>query len=173
MTEAPEDLSFSEMRKALKGMLTMGHAAWAIYMSQLVENILADELTSKMAIPSNTFKARIFEGYGPLSSFNAKIDIARALEIVDDETYNTLRILKSIRNEFAHPKSMPNFDDAAIVKECRKLPGYADDENCFSLFSDVVASIIVRIDDSEDAKGLAEELRGIGAAQKAFAKKSP
>ena len=174
MTEAPEDSLFSKLSDGLEGLLASTQAAMAIYISQLVENILAGKLASKLAIPSNNFKNRLFEGYGPLSTFTAKIDMARALEIVDEETYNTLRILKSIGNEVAHPDTelLPNFDSPAIVEECRKLPGYVDDENCFSLFGDVVASIIVRMDDSDTVKELAKDLRSITAFRKTSAKKS-
>ena len=175
MTEAPEDSPFSKLIDNLDQMFALSQAAMAIYVSQLVENILAEKLASKLAISSNNFKHRIFEGYGPLSTFTAKIDMARALEIVDEETYNTLRILKSIRNEVAHPdtESLPNFDGPAIVKECRKLPGYVDDENCFNLFLEVTASIMVSIDDSEYAKIWSEMLRSVSAARISSAEKSP
>ena len=175
MTEAPEDSPFSKLSDGLEGLLASTQAAMAIYVSQLVENILAGKLASKLAIPSNNFKTRLFEGYGPLSTFTAKIDMARALEIVDGETYNTLRILKSIRNEVAHPDTelLPNFDSPAIVEECRKLPGYVDDENCFNLFLDTAGLIMLSIDDSEYAKIWSEMLRGVATAQTSSAEKSP
>ena len=101
--------------------------------------------------------------------------MARALEIVDEEIYGILRILKDIRNEAAHPDvaSLPSFDSPAIVKECRKLPGYVDDEGCFKLFLGTAASIMVSIDDSEDVKALSEELKGINLEPKSSAQKSP
>ena len=174
MTEAPKDLPFSKTSEAAEGMDLLTHTAVAIFMSETVENILTDNIMSKMVFPSNNFRERLFGGYGPLRTFNAKIDIARALEIIDEETYNTLRILKGIRNAFAHPKSpLPDFYDEAVVKECRKLPGYADDEDCFSLFVDVVASIIIRIEDSEDVKAISELIREIGRRVKTFSKISP
>ncbi len=174
MTEATKDLPFSETREAVKGMDTLTHTAVAIFMSETVENTLTSKIMSKMTISSNNFFDRLFEGYGPLSTFNAKIDIARALAIVDEETYNTLRILKGIRNAFAHPKSpLPDFDDPEVIKECRKLPSYADDENCFSLFVNVVASIITRIEDSENVIVISELIREIGRKVKTFSEISP
>ena len=163
MTDAPEDSSFSKIIAAIEAMFPASQAAMAIYISQLVENILEGSLTSKLTISSNNFNDRLFKGYGPLSTFTAKIDMARALEIVDEETYNYLRILKNIRNEVAHPDdldSLPNFDSPAIVKECQKLPGYIDEEHCYKQFIRMVASTIVRIDDSEAVKVMAEMLRG-------------
>ena len=176
MTETPEDSPTSRLLDGLEGLFDLSQAAMAIFLSQFVENILADKLESKLAISSNNFKNRVFAGYGPLSTFTAKIDMARALEIVDEETYNTLRILKGIRNVVAHPDTefLPNFDGPAIVEECRKLPGYVDDANCFRLFIDTTASIIVSIDDSEDAKTLSEMLRDIpsSSVRKSSAEKS-
>lgn len=175
MTEVPEDSLFPKLSKIFEQMYSVSQAAMAIYISQLVENILEGSLSSKLTISSNTFDDRLFKGYGPLSTFTAKIDMARALEIVDEETYNTLRILKNIRNEVAHPDvvSLPNFDSPAIIKECRKLPGYVDDEGCFKLFLGTAASIMVSIDDSEDVKIFSEMLRGIDPERKSSAQKSP
>ena len=175
MTEAPGDSPFPKLGKMVEQMFSVSQAAIAIYISQIVENILEGSLASKLTISSNTFYARLFEGYGPLSTFTAKIDMARALEILDEETYNTLRILKNIRNEIAHPNvaSPPNFDGPAIVKECRKLPGYVDDENCYGLFLGTAASIMVSIDNSEDVKALSEALRGGDPERKSSAQKSP
>ena len=179
MPEAPEDLSFSELvdeldgfSAGLKGLWASSQAALAIFTSQIVENILEGSLRSELTISSKPFDDRLFKNYGPLSTFSAKIDLAHALDIVDEETYNTLRILKSIRNKVAHPAdldTLPNFDSPAIVKECRKLPGYVDEKNCFKQFLLVVASTIIRIDDSEAVKGLAEGIKGIDSEQKSSA----
>lgn len=158
--------------KAFEQMFPLSQAAMAIFTIQVVENILESALTSKLTIPSNTFDDRLFKGYGPLSTFNAKIDMARALEIVDEKTYNTLRILKSIRNEVAHPDtaSFPKFETEEIINECRKLPGYIDDENCFKLFINEAASIMVSIDNSKEMVAFTEEMRGVDPT---FVQKSP
>ena len=162
MTEVPEN-PFSKLREVFEQMFPVSQAAIAIYISQIVENILEISLTSKLTISSNTFYDRLFKGYGPLNTFTSKIDMARALEIVDEETYNTLRILKSIRYKVAHPAELelPNFDSPAIVEECQKLPGYIDEENCLKQFILVVASTIIIIDDSEAVKVMAEGLKEI------------
>lgn len=157
-----DDSSLSGTFKAIEAMFPVSQAAMAIYTSQLVENILEGSLASKLTISSNNFKDQLFEGYGPLSTFTAKIDIARALGILDEETYRILRIIKTIRNEVAHPdiESLPRFDSEEIVKECQKLPGYIDEEHCFKQFLHVVASVIVVIDDSEPIKIVSEGLKG-------------
>ena len=57
-----------------------------------------------------------------MSSFSAKIDIAYALGIITDDLLGKLRAVKSIRNEFAHPKDHDvTFSSPQILKHLRKL----------------------------------------------------
>lgn len=49
---------------------------------------------------NSEMRSRLFEGYGPLSSFSAKVDLAYALNITTDDVHANLSILKSIRNRF-------------------------------------------------------------------------
>lgn len=51
---------------------------------------------------SNNMAERIFDGYGPLSTFSAKIDVAFALDLIDADVHRDLRTIKDIRNCFAH-----------------------------------------------------------------------
>jgi hypothetical protein len=44
---------------------------------------------------------RLFKGYGPLSSFSAKIDLAYALKVTTLEIHNELHKIRDIRNAFA------------------------------------------------------------------------
>jgi hypothetical protein len=44
----------------------------------------------------------LFRRSGPLSSFSAKIDLARLLGMTSDVIHSDLHILRNIRNEFAH-----------------------------------------------------------------------
>lgn len=45
---------------------------------------------------------RLFSKSGPLSSFSAKIDLARLLRMVSETVRGDLHIIRDIRNEFAH-----------------------------------------------------------------------
>jgi DNA-binding MltR family transcriptional regulator len=46
--------------------------------------------------------ARLFRGYGPLSSFAAKTDIAYAFKIIPKPMFDALNILRRLRNKIAH-----------------------------------------------------------------------
>jgi DNA-binding MltR family transcriptional regulator len=60
-------------------------------------------------------------GYGPLSSFRAKIDIAYALGAISQKTRTELSHIKGVRNKFAHSYRPINFESGSIVKKCQPL----------------------------------------------------
>lgn len=75
-----------------------------LMVSARLDAALKIALLSKMRPLSKRAKENIFEGYGPLASFSAKRDMAYALSVFDEETYSDLKVIKKIRNVFAHPK---------------------------------------------------------------------
>ena len=70
---------------------------------------------------SKVLRNRIFENYGPLSTFSAKIDLAFALGIFDEKTRKNLHVIRKIRNAFAHSSKAITFDDATLASMCRGL----------------------------------------------------
>jgi DNA-binding MltR family transcriptional regulator len=94
---------------------------------------------------SNTKAKRIFEG--PLASFGAKTDVAYAFELIDDDVYNDLRVIKDIRNEFAHSLATVSFASPEIVELVKKFRGWNTDIfDAFKFFNARVTSCLVRID---------------------------
>jgi DNA-binding MltR family transcriptional regulator len=59
-------------------------------------------------------KQRLFDGYGPLSSFSAKIDLSYALQILNKDQYDDLTVIRRIRTQFAHAMPLVNFDSPEI-----------------------------------------------------------
>jgi len=58
----------------------------------------------------------------PLSTFSARIVLARALNWIDDATYHDLNKVRSIRNEFAHSFDHElSFDNQSISDRCSML----------------------------------------------------
>lgn len=57
----------------------------------------------------------------PLSSFSAKIAVAHALGIFDDEYRDQLDRFRAIRNTFAHAIRPFDFNEPTIATECLKL----------------------------------------------------
>ena len=69
---------------------------------------------------NNKMYTRLFENYGPLSTFAAKIDMAYALGIIPREMYEELGKIRKLRNEFAHSTDILYFESEKIA------PRFAD-----------------------------------------------
>jgi DNA-binding MltR family transcriptional regulator len=77
---------------------------YAIVAAILLDGLLETLLRKKM-IPS--VPNEIFSGYGPLSSFSAKIDLSFYLGFISRGEYDELHQIRRIRNEFAHSLNAP------------------------------------------------------------------
>ena len=97
------------------------HASVAIVGASILAEDLRGALLSRMHPFSKSLERRIFEGYGPLSSFSSRIDMAFALDILSAQLRDDLNTIRAIRNTFAHSKSILHFNDPAIAEQCRKL----------------------------------------------------
>jgi DNA-binding MltR family transcriptional regulator len=70
---------------------------------------------------------RLFKGYGPLATSGAKIDMAYALESIDEESYHDLHVIRAIRNDFAHdaetdiPNQGMSFRVRSVSDRCANL----------------------------------------------------
>jgi DNA-binding MltR family transcriptional regulator len=73
---------------------------------------------------SAEMKKRLFDGYGPLSSFSAKIDLSYALQIVPKDKYVDLVTIRKIRNQFAHSMSLVNFESPEIRATFKKFSNF-------------------------------------------------
>ena len=58
----------------------------------------------------------LFTGLGPLTSFSAKIQVARALDLIDSWLYEDLEKIRKLRNKFAHQYIAVSFDHPEIVE---------------------------------------------------------
>lgn len=116
--------------------------AFAVLLSSHVEDWLQWALEANMRTLSNTLKERIFSGYGPLSSFSAKIDLAYALHIFEEPLWNDLRAIKDIRNEFAHSRTAIHFNSPDLAPMLRRLTEWSRDRDPKGLFSDRIDACI-------------------------------
>lgn len=83
-----------------------------------VENYLATYIRHFMI--ADTEVERLFAA-GPLSSFDARINVAYAFSLIPKEQRDDLRIIKSVRNHFAHAPRAVSFQNEAIRAEIQKL----------------------------------------------------
>lgn len=57
---------------------------------------------------------KLFDAHGPLATASSRIELVAALYWIDPRVYKNLRILRKIRNAFAHDPFIPSFDDSQI-----------------------------------------------------------
>lgn len=108
----------------LKMLSEQSEAGNALVLAGLVEDWLQKLLMHSTRSLSNTLATKIYDGYGPLSQFSQKIEIAYIFELIDENVYDELRAIKEIRNRFAHTTVFRNFKSEEVAKECQRLKGW-------------------------------------------------
>ena len=104
-------------------------ASKAIIVAGIVEDWLQTMLLGAgRRTLSNSQLSEFFEGYGPLSSFSAKIDIGYFFKLIDDAAYRDLKAIKNIRNSFAHTKEVATFKTDGIKQKGHALTNWT--KNC-------------------------------------------
>jgi hypothetical protein len=83
---------------------------------------------------SNNRAEQIFGSVGPLYHFSPKIDVAYAFKVIDEDLYNDLRIIKDIRNKFAHPEGLTDFQTRKIKDLVRKFKSWTSSSDEYALF---------------------------------------
>ena len=83
----------------------------------LREYMTADEKAIKACVEP------LFVGFGPLKSFWAKTQLARALGLVDDWMYADMERIRKLRNLFAHSYQRADFDDPRVIALTDALVG--------------------------------------------------
>lgn len=92
---------------------------------------------------SGKITKRLFSG--PLSSFAAKIDLVYALNLIEHETHDDLRVLLTIRNTFAHTMDFLDFSSPSIAKEFSKFKGWRPDRDPKAFFDEVLVRTVDRV----------------------------
>src|SRR5881398_134541 len=100
MTTFAENLD--DLRQKIRHVGEQTHAGMALVAAAVLEDELLLALLTKMRPLNKALYDRLFEGYGPLRSFAAKIDLSYALKIVNRQQYDDLNTVRKIRNQFAH-----------------------------------------------------------------------
>lgn len=72
---------------------------------------------------SNNEFHNLFNNYGPLSSFSARIEVAYAFGFIDEKLRKDLKTIKDIRNLFSHKHKLKSFSEEPILGYCRNLIG--------------------------------------------------
>jgi DNA-binding MltR family transcriptional regulator len=123
---------------------TKSQAGTVLVSAGILDDYLEKLLLGKMRKMSNTKVKRIFNGR--LESLSAKIDIAYAFELIDDELYDDLNVIRDIRNEFAHPVAETNFQSSNIVELIKKFKGWKTSVEAFPFFQEKIKSCTGQIE---------------------------
>lgn len=88
-------------------------------------------------LPKNLEKD-IFSGFGPLSTFSGKTKLAYALQLIDDDVYSDLNVIRDIRNHLAHAYDSDSPYDEWFSETTKRLKfGVTNEEDlndkCFRL----------------------------------------
>lgn len=103
------------------------HRAWAKEANAIKSDLygawveMCLRLALETALTNENISRRLFKPNALLGNLGAKIDLARALNIIGDETNHNLHILRRIRNTFAHASRPVSFRTSIVRKVCRKL----------------------------------------------------
>jgi DNA-binding MltR family transcriptional regulator len=126
-----EPLTQGDILRILSQQTEAGNA---LVIAGLIEDQLQKVLLAAGRQLSNRTAKVIFDGMGPLSTFSAKIEIAFMFELIEKPVRDDLRVIKRIRNAFAHTSRNVHFGTRHIAEECRKLSNWTeefDNQDCF------------------------------------------
>ncbi len=138
----------------------LADTAIVIISTTILEDWITIAIKTKMRSISNTVHERIFSGYGPLSTFSAKIDIGYALNLYDEKILRDLRALKDIRNTFAHTTMPHFFKSPHVVSDFQKLTGWEKDIHPHQLFRNSVNACVDALKVSLQNKAMIDALMG-------------
>ncbi len=65
--------------------------------------------------------ASLTSDVGPLYTFSQKINAGYAFGLYDEDIRDNLKIIKNIRNAFAHSKHLVDFSNDSVVKQLRSV----------------------------------------------------
>lgn len=85
-------------------------------------DIQLEKLLKNFMINNSKIDENLFKGNAPLSTFSSKISICYNLGLISKYEYQTIEIIKKIRNRFAHDIEIKKMtDNQAIMDLCNKL----------------------------------------------------
>lgn len=124
----------------------------ASYLEELLEKLLI-----KFFINDNGLTNKLLNGYGGLSSFSSKIDLAFLLGLISKKTQNNLHLIRKIRNEFAHSADFIGFSKSSINNRCNELKCDNWQENNSS--KDIFISVVFILSGLINSKTIEEDKR--------------
>jgi DNA-binding MltR family transcriptional regulator len=105
----------SRVGEALRALKKRSHSGYVITAAAILDSQLERALKKAMNPLSKKTYERIFETFGPLSSFASKILIAYAFGIISAEIYGKLEKLRKLRNTISHSSEILDLESNEIA----------------------------------------------------------
>jgi hypothetical protein len=93
----------------------------AILGATIVEHQLENSLRERFPKATDETWGTIVSDGGPLCTFDQKITMAFLLGMIDEATRDNLKIIRQIRNAFAHAKKLVDFEHELVRAELTKI----------------------------------------------------
>ena len=115
----PEKVDISDHNNIVQEFEKESDRGAAVLAGSLIENYLAKYMKSNMIDDKNVDD--LFHGFGPFSTFSQRFRSAYAFRLISKEQKQTLSIIQSIRNHFAHNPYIATFEDKKVAGWCRSI----------------------------------------------------
>ncbi|UFW75200.1 hypothetical protein [Bradyrhizobium sp. WU425] len=94
----------------------------AILAASYIETHLVELIVRRLPGIDAEIRKRLFDPIrGSVSTFGAKIDLARALNVLTDRGRSSALLVAKVRNSFAHNLRLSSFDHAEVAKYIDKM----------------------------------------------------
>src|SRR5713226_869092 len=102
INSGPDD----ELATTAKMLLEESDRGCAVFGAQMIDDQLKVFLTTLLNRDDEYDKvlANLLHGYGPLASFSARLDVAYVMGALTSEQYQSIQIVRKIRNRMAHDR---------------------------------------------------------------------
>jgi DNA-binding MltR family transcriptional regulator len=114
-------------------------------LSSLLSDVLETALRSAMSHLSNKALNELLTGYGPLSTLQAKIDLAYGMKLLTDQHCKNAHLIRKIRNTFAHEPKRLDFGCAEIVKIGVRLSTYEKQKGALDAYTKALDDIMKQL----------------------------
>ena len=146
MSKKPSEKKSKATRELLQVLQENSEPGHAIQLATALENILKRIFTDFLHDASNTLRDKLFKYGGPLGGFSSKIDLARALGIIDAAMCRDLHAFRDVRNAFAHPPmERLKFSSPSILKEMARFEGFKTGLDPYIFFVDRYISCVAAL----------------------------
>jgi len=115
-----EELTSEQLNSTFDEIFKQSDRASAVVSGGILEEILQRMITA-FFLPNPNINQSMFDGLAPISTFGAKIDLSYHLGLLNKKEYEDLKLIKKIRNDFAHSIKGINFNTENIKDRCLQL----------------------------------------------------